>query len=113
VEINDQDLKDIEYLFVTCEIGDEDRHMINQNFIAKRFADDWGFWYTATQLNLPKVKTHCDTVDALTPEMRERIKAQADKMIARVDAEPKTRGWTKRAKKGTKKIWYSEGFSDW
>jgi hypothetical protein len=113
VEINDKDLKDIEYLFVTCEIGDEDRHMINQNFIAKRFADDWGFWYTATQLNLPKVKTHCDTVEALTPEMRERIKAQADKMIARVDAEPKTRGWTKRAKKGTKKIWYSEGFSDW
>ena len=70
VEINDKDLKDIEYLFITCEIGDDDTHKINQNYIAKRFADDWGFWYTATQLNLERVKKHCDTVPALTPEMR-------------------------------------------
>jgi hypothetical protein len=113
VEINDKDLKDIEYLFITCEIGDDDTHKINQNYIAKRFADDWGFWYTATQLNLERVKKHCDTVPALTPEMRERVKAQADKLIARVDAEPKTKGWNKRAKKGASKIWYNDGFSDW
>jgi hypothetical protein len=113
VEINDKDLKDIEYLFITCEIGDDDDHRINQNYIAKRFADDWGFWYTATQLNLERVKKHCDTVPALTPEMRERVKAQADKLLARVEAEPKTKAWNKRAKKGASKIWYNEGFSDW
>jgi len=113
VEINDKDLKDIEFLFVTTEIGDDDEKKINQNYIAKRFADDWGFWYTATQLNLPKVKAHCDTVPALTEEMRTRIKAQTDKLLARIEAEPKTKGWNKRAKKGTSKIWYNEGFSDW
>ena len=113
VEINDKDLKDIEYLFVTCELGSDDDKKINQDYVAKRFADDWGFWYTATQLNLPKVKTHCDEVPALTPEMRERIKRQADALLARVEAEPKTKGWNKRAKKGASKIWYNEGFSDW
>jgi hypothetical protein len=113
VEINDKDLKDIEYLFITCEIGDDDDHKINQNYIAQRFADDWGFWYTATQLNLERVKQHCDTVPALTPEMRERVKAQASKMQARAEAEPKTKKWTKRAKKGASKTWYNEGFSDW
>ncbi|MGD0996689.1 MAG: hypothetical protein ABR941_00005, partial [Thermoleophilia bacterium] len=113
VEINDKDLKDIEYLFITCEIGDDDDKKINQNYIAQRFGDDWSFWYTATQLNLDRVKKHCDTVPALTPEMRERVKAQADKVIARVEAEPKTKAWNKRAKKGASKIWYNEGFSDW
>jgi len=33
VEINDKDLKDIEYLLITCEIGDSDTHMINQNYL--------------------------------------------------------------------------------
>ena len=113
VEINDKDLKDIEFLFVAAEMGEDDEQKINMAHVAKRFADDWGFWYTGTQLNLPKVKTHCEQVPALTPEMRERIKAQTDKLLARVEAEPKTKGWNKRAKKGTSKVWYNEGFSDW
>ena len=96
-----------------AEIGEDDDNKINAAYIAKRFADDWGFWYTATQLNLPKVRTHCDQVPALSPEQCERIKAQADKMQARIDAEPKTKGWEKRAKKGADKLWYNEGFSDW
>jgi hypothetical protein len=113
VEINDKDLKDIEFLLVAAEIGEDDANKINAAYIAKRFADDWGFWYTATQLNLPKVKTHCDQVSALMPEMRERIKAQADKLIARIEAEPKTKNWNKRAKKGASRTWYNEDFCDW
>jgi hypothetical protein len=113
VEINDKDLKDVEYLFTVAEIGEDDTNKINAGYVARRFADDWGFWYTATQLNLPKVKTHCESVPALSPEQCEHIKAQVDKVLARVEAEPKTKGWEKRAKKGTDKIWYNEGFSDW
>lgn len=113
VEINDKDLKDIEYLFTVAEIGEDDEQKINAAYIAKLFADDWGFWYTATQLNLPKVKVHCDEVPALDDGQRARIKAQADTMLERIEAEPKTKRWEKRAKKGTSKIWYNEGFSDW
>ena len=112
-EINDKDLKDIEFLLVAGEIGDDDRAKINGDYIAKRFADDWGFWYTATQLNVPKVKSHCETVPALSAEMRELVKRKADALLARIDEEPKTRAWNRRAKKGTSKTWYQEGFSDW
>jgi len=100
-------------LFTVAEIGEDDTKKINAAYVAKRFADDWGFWYTATQLNLPKVKTHCKQVPALSPEQREHIKAQTDKMLARIEAEPKTKNWEKRAKKGADKIWYNDCFSDW
>ncbi|HQJ98167.1 MAG TPA: hypothetical protein PLB30_06435 [Thermoleophilia bacterium] len=111
-EINDKDLKDIEFLFIVSEFGDDDERKINQSYIAKRFADDWGFWYTATT-NLDRVKQHVDTVAALTDEEKAKVKQMADHLRARIDAEPKTKGWEKRAKKGTKKIWYNQGFSDW
>ncbi len=113
VEINDKDLKDIEFLLTVAPLGEDDDKKINAAYIAKRFADDWGFWYTATQLNLPKVKTHVDSVPAFTEEQRQHIKDQVDKLAARVEAEPKTKGWEKRAKKGPGKVWYNEGFSDW
>ena len=113
VEINDKDLKDIEFLFSVSEFGDDDTRKINQSYIAKRFGDDWGFWYTATQLNLPKVKTHVDEVAALSDEQKARVKAMTDQLLARVEAEPKTKNWEKRSKKGAGKIWYNEGFSDW
>jgi hypothetical protein len=113
VEINDKDLKDLEFVLTVAEIGEDDHKKINAAYIAKRFADDWGFWYTGTQLNLPKVKSHCDEVDVFSPEQRAHIKAQVDKLLARIESEPKTKGWEKRAKKGTDKIWYNEGFSDW
>lgn len=111
-EINDKDYKDIEFLFIVSEFGDDDERKINQSYIAKRFADDWGFWYTATT-NLDRLKQHVDTVAALTDEEKAKVKQMADHLRARIDAEPKTKGWEKRAKKGTKKIWYNEGFSDW
>jgi hypothetical protein len=111
-EINDKDLKDIEYLFITAQIGDDDDRKINQTYVAKRFADDWGFWYTATT-NLGRVKDHVEGVAALSDEQKAKVKQVADQFLARIEAEPKTRGWEKRAKKGTAKIWYNEGFSDW
>ncbi|HET6476286.1 MAG TPA: hypothetical protein VFH93_09465 [Thermoleophilia bacterium] len=111
-EINDKDLKDIEYLFTVADFGEDDTRKVNVGYISRRFADDWGFWYTATT-NLDRVKDHVDGVDALSPDQKAKIKQVADDVRARIDQEPKTRKWEKRAKKGTKKIWYNTGFSDW
>jgi len=111
-EINDKDYKDIEFLFIVSGFGDDDERKINQSYIARRLSDDWGFWYTATT-NLDRLKRHVDTVAALTDEEKARVKRMADHLRARIDAEPKTKGWEKRARKGTRKIWYNEGFSDW
>ena len=111
-EINDKDLKDIEYLFTVADFGEDDTKKVNVGFVARRLADDWGFWYTATT-NLDRVKDHVDKVDALDADQKAKIKQVADNVRARIDQEPKTKGWEKRGKKGTKKIWYNTGFSDW
>ena len=111
-EINDKDLKDIEYLFTVADFGEDDEKKVNVGYIARRFADDWGFWYTGTT-NLDRVKTHVDTVDVLNDDQKAKVKQVADNVRARIDEEPKTKGWNKRAKKGTDKIWYNQGFSDW
>ena len=64
-EINDKDLKDIEYLFDRPPRSATTTHKkINQTYIARRFADDWGFWYTATT-NFGRVKEHVDNVAGL------------------------------------------------
>lgn len=111
-EINDKDLKDIEYLFICAPIGDDDDDKVNEGYVARRFADDWGFWYTATT-NLGRVKEHVDGVTALSEEQEAQVKQAADRLVARIDAEPKTKAWTKRAKKGTTKAWFNQDFSDW
>jgi len=111
-EINDKDLKDIEFLFVCSSIGDGDEGEVNETFVARRLADDWGFWYTATT-NLGRVKEHVDGIGALSGEQKAVVKEVADRLAARIEDEPKTKGWAKRAKKGTSKAWFNTGFSDW
>ena len=51
--------------------------------------------------------------ETLDDAQKAKIRQVADEVKARIDAEPKTKKWEKRAKKGTKKIWYNTGFSDW
>ena len=111
-EINDKDLKDIEYLFTVADFGEDDDDKVNVGYVSRRFADDWGFWYTATT-NLDRVKAHVDNVDALSDDQKAKVRQVADAVRARIDQEPKTKKWEKRAKKGAKKIWYNTGFSDW
>ena len=111
-EINDKDLKDLEFLFAVADVGDDEGRKINRSYICRRLADDWGFWYTATT-NLGRVKEHVDKVDAFTGDQKAEVTDRCDEFLARIEAEPKTKGWNKRAKKGTSKIWYNTGFSDW
>ncbi len=111
-EINDKDLKDLEFLFTAAEVGDDDSKRINRSYIAKRLSDDWGFWYTATT-NLDRVKAHVDGVAALDEGQKTHIREHCNELLAHINAEPKTKSWEKRAKKGTDKIWYNQNFSDW
>jgi hypothetical protein len=54
-----------------------------------------------------------DGVAAFDEAQKESIKGRCDEFLARIDAEPKSKGWEKRAKKGTDKIWHNQDFSDW
>ena len=111
-EINDKDLKDLEFLFTVADVGDDDAGRINRSYIAGRLAADWGFWYTATT-NLGRVKAHLEGVAILDDAQKARVRQRCDEFLARIEAEPKTKDWHKRAKKGTDRVWYNQGFSDW
>ena len=54
-----------------------------------------------------------DGVPVLDDAQKAHVKQRCDEFLARIEAEPKTKDWQKRAKKGTDKIWYNTNFSDW
>ena len=111
-EINDKDLKDIEYLFTVADFGEDDDQEGQRGVHRPAFRRRLGLLVHGTT-NLDRVKEHVGSVAALDDEQKAKIKQVADKVRARIDQEPKTKKWEKRAKKGTKKIWYNTGFSDW
>lgn len=111
VQINDKDLKDAMLLLLAAPLGDTDKNVINAKYIAKLFAEDWGFYYTATT-NLKKIKEAMTGVKALTDEQRSTIAAKVDAFLEIIEAAPKSGKWKGRAKTGTNKPWYKE-VSDW
>lgn len=111
VQMNDKDLKDAMLLLLAAPVGEAEEGAINARHIAEVLADDWGFWYTATA-NLERVKAATASVAALDEAQRMAVCQKADRLLQRINAEPKSRRWNKRAQIGTKKLWYNE-VSDW
>jgi hypothetical protein len=111
VQINDKDLKDAMLLLLAAPLGSTDQGAINGRYIARLFADDWGFYHTATS-NLARVKTAAANVAALDAGQQAVIGQKVDGLLQQIEAEPKSGKWRKRAQTGTKKLWYNE-VSDW
>jgi hypothetical protein len=104
VEVNEKDIRDTVLLFHGHPIADHDDGAVNGAQIAKLCSDDWGLWRTITA-NLDRCRTHVGDYD-LPGDDRERIEARFDELLQRIEDEPKSRGWRRRAKVGDKKIWY-------
>ncbi len=111
VQINDKDLKDAMLLLLAGAVGDTDQDAVNIKYLVKIFSEDWGFYYTATT-NLGRIKEATAGVKALSDEQRKIIAEKADRILASIEAAPKSGKWKGRAKAGTKKPWYKE-VSDW
>jgi Uncharacterised nucleotidyltransferase len=104
VEVNEKDIRDTVLLFHGHPIADNDDGAVNGAQIAALCACDWGLWRTITA-NLERCRGHVDDYE-LPAEDRERIAKRFDELLARIEAEPKTRGWRLRAKVGERKRWY-------
>jgi hypothetical protein len=111
VQINDKDLKDAMLLLLAAPVGEAEPGQINAGYVARRMADDWGFYYTSTT-NLGRVKTAMAGVAALTEDQRAVIADKADSLVQAIEAAPKSGKWKARAKTGAQKPWYNE-VSDW
>lgn len=105
-EINAKDLKDLVITFLAHDVSDElDDTMVNGPYIAKILSDDWGFYYTVTE-NIKKFINFVPTLTEITQEQKDQVIARAKKIHKMIEDEPKSRGWNRRAKVGTKKRWY-------
>jgi hypothetical protein len=104
IEVNEKDIRDTVLLFHGHPIADHDDGAVNGAHIAALCADDWGLWRTITA-NLERCRGHVGDYE-LPAEDSARIEASFDELLERIEAEPKSRGWRRRAKTGDKKRWY-------
>jgi Uncharacterised nucleotidyltransferase len=104
IEVNEKDIRDTVLLFHGHPIADHDDGAINGAHIAALCADDWGLWRTITA-NLERCRSHVGDYQ-LPVEGRARIESRFDELLQRIEAEPKSRGWRRRAKVGERKRWY-------
>jgi hypothetical protein len=104
IEVNEKDIRDTVLLFHGHPIADNDDDAVNGAHIAALCADDWGLWRTITA-NLDRCRSHVGDYE-LPAGDRERIESRFDELLQRIEDEPKSRGWRRRAKVGDKKRWY-------
>ena len=108
-DINKKDIIDLIVLFHGHDITDhDDKEYVNGKYISRIFADDWGFWYDATN-NLKLVIEYTVKFQEdgkINSDEKEIITSRVEKLLKYIDNEPKTKNWQKRAKVGANKPWY-------
>jgi hypothetical protein len=107
VQINEKDVIDTIMLLLEHPLGDHDRETVNLDRVASLCARDWGLWRTVT-VNLDKVRRLAATYADLPGPDKERVGAQVQAVLDRLEAEPKSLGWRLRARVGGRKKWYRE-----
>jgi hypothetical protein len=106
-EINEKDIIDTIMLLLEHPLGDKDDEVINIDRIAQLLAKDWGLWRTTT-MNLEKVQKLAGNYTQLSDEEQANVVSQVEKSIARIEQEPKSRGWKLRARVGDRVKWYKD-----
>jgi hypothetical protein len=101
VELTTTDVMDLGVILATHDIGSAgDTEVIDTGHIAGLFARDWGFHHTATK-NLRRVAE-------LTGERHANVTERVDRLLAAIDAEPKSLAWRMRDKVGERKQWWQD-----
>jgi hypothetical protein len=111
-QISLKDVVDLVCLFLSHDVDRSFRNneVIDGGYIAKVLADDWEFWYDATN-NLNIVKRYANDFQSrgkISLDQRDTIIRRVDELLKMIEDEPKTKRWLKRAEKGTKKKWWRD-----
>jgi hypothetical protein len=107
VKLNQKDVIDTIMLLREHEIGGSDDDVINADHLAHLTARDWGLWKTLTT-NLENVRNAAKTFEKLSEEDKTDVNSKIAALRARIDKEPKTRGWKIRSQIGEKRKWYRD-----
>ena len=104
IELNEKDVRDTVLLLAGHEVGEHDGDAVNAARIAELCGDDWGLWRTITG-NLEDCRTRIEAYD-VDADARTTVDERIGQLLDRIEAEPKSRGWKRRAKVGERKRWY-------
>jgi hypothetical protein len=107
VKLNQKDAIDTIMLLREHQIGGSDNDVINADHLAHLTARDWGLWKTLTT-NLENVRNTAEAFEKLSEEDKTDVNSKITALRARIDKEPKTRGWRIRAQIGEKRKWYRD-----
>jgi len=107
VKLNQKDAVDTIMILREHQIGGSDDDTINGDYIAHLTARDWGLWKTFT-INLEKVGNMAQTFEKLSEEDKKDVNSKITALRARIDNEPKTRGWKIRSQIGERRKWYRD-----
>lgn len=107
VKLNQKDAIDTMMLLREHQIGASDNDTINADHVARLVARDWGLWRTFT-INLENVGKITQTLDKLSEEDKIDVNSKISALRARIDSEPKTRGWKIRSQIGERRKWYRD-----
>jgi hypothetical protein len=104
IEVNEKDIRDTVLLLYGHDVGEHDDETVNSARIAELCASEWGLWRTITA-NLERCREHVSDYD-LEAADSDRVTGRFEALLARIEDEPKSRGWKLRAKVGERKRWY-------
>jgi hypothetical protein len=104
-ELNHKDAADTAMLLLGHEPADSDgQGLLNVPYIADVCGQDWGFYTTLTD-NLGKTQALLGAIFP-DPGQRQLVSERVGRLLAELEAAPKSRGWRRRAKIGRRMRWY-------
>lgn len=112
VEMTTTDVIDISVLFTTHDVGGQggEAETIDSSHIARLLARDWGFHHTAVR-NLRRIRDGGGggpAVSGLDESSRGLVRDRAGRLLAAIDAEPKSLAWRMRDRIGERKQWWQD-----
>jgi hypothetical protein len=103
IELNEKDVRDTVLLLHGHDVADGDSG-VNATRIAQLCGSDWGLWRTITG-NLEACRERLGAYE-LPGDVADGVVARIGTLLEAIEAEPKSRGWRRRAKVGERKPWY-------
>jgi hypothetical protein len=111
IEMTTTDVMDIGVILATHPVAEDDGdpESIDAKHIAGLLARDWGFHHTASR-NLRRMAESVgpSAVVDLGPEANARVQDGVKRLLAVIDAEPKSLAWRMRDKIGERKQWWQD-----
>ena len=101
-ELNEKDIRDTLALLHDHPVGETDGETVNAGQIAALCAANWGLWRTITG----NLDTCCSLAPGYDLPNQAEVEERLRRLLARIEAEPKSRAWKLRAKIGERKRWY-------